>query len=394
MNYLETVNFNATVRDYEFTRMANRQIRQVVSSESFRDMSSEEIFRFLFREIRLVSFGDYLKRYLYERSGMEEPFREIDDRTWQDVITGAFAENNAPHSFKPTTTRWSTTVKGWLTSERVRRSTVFLLGFGLRMDEDDVGDFLTKALHEDDFRMDDPTEVIFRYCFLHRLPYAKAVELTERFEALPAGKEKAGGAEDCLRDEKQLLRRLSALKGQSSCAAREEMFRRYDDLLLRCMQTAADIYNRDEEEKPKRARRVWTAEDITAADLEQMLCSGIPLTDSGNLTKANLSLLSKHFQSFRPSRQRLEGVQKRQLAPDRFDLITLDFFLWSQRDIPGEQRLRRYADEINGILSACGMSPLYSASPYEAFLLICTLSDCPLAMYTEVWEMSYAGEET
>lgn len=391
MNYLETVNFNATVRDYEFTRIANRQIRQVITSASFEDMSSDEIFRFLMHDIRLVSFRDYLKRYLYERAGMTEPFLEIDDRTWQDVITGAFAENGAPHSLEPTTTRWSATVKGWLNSDRVRRSTVFLLGFGLRMDEDDVTDFLTKVLHEDDYRMDDPFETVCRYCFLHHLPYAKARELLERSETMPA--KKASDAEDCLRSEDSLLRYLAGLKGKTALRVRETMAEQFDSLYRRCLQTAAAIYNRDEEEKPARSRRVWTAEDITPADLEQMLCSGIPLTESGNLKKANLSLLARHFQSFRPSRQRLDGVLKRKLTPDRYDLITLSFFLWSQRDIPGEDRLKGYLDETDGILAACGMSPLYTANAYEAFLLICTLSDCPLAMYTEVWEMSYMTPE-
>ena len=92
MNFLETVNWESTVRDYEFTRQAHRQIMDVVSNESFEDMSSEEVFRFLFQEISLVSFKDYLKRYLYERAGITEPFREIDDSVWQEIIINAFEE--------------------------------------------------------------------------------------------------------------------------------------------------------------------------------------------------------------------------------------------------------------------------------------------------------------
>ena len=72
-----------------------------------------------------------------------------------------------------------------------------------------------------------------------------------------------------------------------------------------------------------------------------------------------------------------------------FVALTLLFFLYSQEDIPGEERLRRYVDEANRMMSACGMGDLYPVHPYEAFLLICTLSDCPLAVYVEVWELSY-----
>ena len=80
---------------------------------------------------------------------------------------------------------------------------------------------------------------------------------------------------------------------------------------------------------------------------------------------------------------------KRQHSPDRFDLITLGFFIYAQQDLPGEERLRQYLAEINASLAACGMGEIYSANPYEAFLLICTLSDCPLAVYGDVWELSY-----
>ena len=163
-----------TIRDEEFTRKARKQIRQVVTSESFLDLSCDEIMLLLRDEMEQVSFRDYLKRYLYRQTDMQEPFRSIPDRTWQQMIDYAFEENGAPRSFEPTSTRWTATVKNWLNAQRVRRSTVFLLGFGLRMPEKDVSEMLTKVLMEDDFRMYDPREVIFRYCFANTLPYSAA----------------------------------------------------------------------------------------------------------------------------------------------------------------------------------------------------------------------------
>ena len=73
MNYLETANFNASIRDYEFTRKVRHQIFKVVNTETFEDMPSEEIFRFLYKDMSIVSFKDYLKRYLYERAGSMFP---------------------------------------------------------------------------------------------------------------------------------------------------------------------------------------------------------------------------------------------------------------------------------------------------------------------------------
>lgn len=391
MNYLETANFGASVRDYEFTRKARHQIFEVVSSESFEDMSADEIFLFLYKGILLVSFKDYLKRYLYERAGIEEPFSEVKDQVWQDIITYAFEENNAPHSFEPTSTRWSYTVKSWLTSDRVRRSTIFLLGFGLKMMEQDVSDFLTKVLEEDNYHMDDPEEVIYRYCFRHQLPYSRAKALLEQSVNTNAVETSKTSTDDILQDEQSVLRYIAGIRKNSSVNLMQNTARKcFEHLYQTSKEIIAAIYNQDEMDKPEKDRREWTAEDISAADLEKMLCSGIPMTDSGNLVKANKSLLSKHFQNYRFSRQHVDGLLKGQAQPDRYDLITLCFFIHAQKEeLTGEQRLSGYLTEINPILTSCGMNEIHPANPYEAFILICILSDCPLAVYGDIWELSY-----
>ena len=395
MNFFDTLDWGRTVHDYEFTRKARRQIHEVITAESFADMPTEEIFLFLYKGISMVSFKDYLKRYLYERAGIEEPFHQVDDRVWRDIIENSFEENNAPHSFEPTTTRWSATVKNWLSSDRIRRSSVLLLGFGLRMDEEDVETFLTKVLEEDTWHMDDPEEVIFRYCYRRHLPYARALALRRQAEAL-SGHTKAKGRpddEEILKDESSLLRYLGSLFGAAKGQEKTEAQRCAEALYDRCRTVIAGIYNRDEEEKPEKERRDWHEEDITPADLEKMLCSGIPVNEAGNLAKANQSLLSRHFQNYRPSRQRLDVILNGKARPDRYDLITLCFFLHAQdEELTGEERLAAFLEEVNPLLRKCGMNEIHPATPYEAFILICILSDCPLAVYGDIWEMAY-GEE-
>ena len=133
--------------------------------------------------------------------------------------------------------------------------------------------------------------------------------------------------------------------------------------------------------------------DIGAADLEKMLCSGIPVNESGNLIKANKSLLNRHFQNYRPSRQRIDGILKGQAAPDRYDLITLCFFIHAQNEeLSGEQRLVGFLQDINTLLTKCSMYEIHPTNPYEAFILICILSDCPLAVYGDIWEMAYENQ--
>lgn len=391
MNYLETARFGAIVQDYEFTKRARHQIYEVINSKSFEDMSADEIFLFLYKGISLVSFKDYLKRYLYEHAGIEEPFSEVKDQVWQDIITYAFEENNAPHSFEPTSTRWSYTVKSWLTSDRVRRSTIFLLGFGLKMLEQDVSDFLTKVLEEDNYHMDDPEEVIYRYCFRYQLPYSKAKALLEQTNTANTIETSKISTDEILQDEQSVLRYIAGIRKKGSVNLLQDTTRKhFNNLYKTSKDIITAIYNQDEMDKPEKERREWTAEDISPADLEKMLCSGIPMTDSGNLVKANKSLLSKHFQNYRFSRQHVDGLLKGPSQPDRYDLITLCFFIHAQKEeLTGEQRLSGYLSEINPILTSCGMSEIHPANPYEAFILICILSDCPLAVYGDIWELSY-----
>ena len=383
--------FERTLREYEFTMRARKQISRVVSSDSFQDMPAEDTLRFLLSELDQVPFSDYLKRYLYRQTGMTANFRLIPEDTWESVIDLSFTENGAPHSFTPTTTRWRTTVRGWLRADRVRRDTVFLLGFGLRMSDGEVSDMLTKGLNEDDFHPGNPVEVLYRYCYAHNLPYAYAWSILNR-EDEPAPAEIPVDETTVPENEQQLLALLHYLreKGVQAEAAR----RRYGEfvsLYNRCREMIAGIYQKDEEEKPEKERRVWKAEDITPADLEQMLCSGVPFTESGNLVRGSCSMLDKRFESFRPSRQRLDGVIKQKLEPDRYDLITLSFFLRSLDEGDDFRRYRQYVAETDRILASCGMRGLYPVHPYEAFILVCMMSPCPLAHYADVIEMSYSS---
>ena len=62
MNFFDTVDFEATVRDFWFTCRAHNQILRVIESDDFVDMDSETIFRYLYETMELVSFKDYIKR--------------------------------------------------------------------------------------------------------------------------------------------------------------------------------------------------------------------------------------------------------------------------------------------------------------------------------------------
>ena len=130
--------------------------------------------------------------------------------------------------------------------------------------------------------------------------------------------------------------------------------------------------------------------DISSGDLEKWICSGIPINRSGKLRKASDSRLGKRFGNRRMTRQRIDDLLKQKQSVERFDLITMGFFLAaiSETDDPVE-RYSTYVRKMNAILKECHFSELYPANPYEAFILLCLMTDGPLSAYADIWEMSY-----
>ena len=151
------------VQEYEFTRRAAQRFRQVVSLDSFEDEDADVIFHYLYKEMELVSFGDHLKRYIYERAELEEPFSEVPQEVYKEIVVDSFKETYTPKSMNPTSTKLSALVNNWLNQASVKRETVFLLGFGLKMTTEDVSDFLTRVLKEQDFDFHF-AEVFFSAC--------------------------------------------------------------------------------------------------------------------------------------------------------------------------------------------------------------------------------------
>lgn len=65
----------------------------------------------------------------------------------------------------------------------------------------------------------------------------------------------------------------------------------------------------------------------------------------------------------------------------RYDLITLSFFIWSQKKEVMDNPRRRYIGFINAtnqLLKDCFLYELYPVNPYECFLLMSLLADAPL----------------
>ncbi|MDY4692315.1 MAG: hypothetical protein SO401_01915 [Blautia sp.] len=398
LDFEQTVAFDK-VEDYEFTRRAAQRFRQVVSLDTFEDEDADVIFHYLYKEMELVSFGDHLKRYIYERAELSEPFSEIPQEVYKEIIIDSFKETCTPKSMNPTSTKLSALVNNWLNQASVKRETVFLLGFGLRMTVEDVSDFLTRVLKEQDFDFHNPNEVIYWYCYSTQQGYYKAEELKKKYETMKSVESKSSEVlyndKICLDTEDKIMDYLARLKAKRDdpMSEKSQAFKEFSVLLYHAKKIIAGLYQHDEEEKG--GTKIWTADKITPSDVEKVICSGIPINKMGNLKKMSASILAKHFSQKRFSRQRITNILSHKLPVERFDLITLEFFIVSQEmeDEDPYNRYRHFLDEIQKILLRCGMGEIYIVNPYECFLLMCLLTDCPLAVFSEIWEKSYEEME-
>ena len=163
----------------------------------------------------------------------------------------------------------------------MKRETVFLLGFGLRMSTEDVSDFLTRVLREQDFDFHNPEEVIYWYCYHNHLGYYKAEEYKKIYKELTPTEKKTGevvyGTGLCLDSEEKLLEYLAFLKGRCDDPKSEksQAFQEFMILLERARKIIAAMYQQDEEENG--GKKIWKPENISASDLEKVICSGIPI---------------------------------------------------------------------------------------------------------------------
>ncbi len=386
----------------DFTKIAWDALYDAVDNTYFMDKDADLIYTALQKRLRFISFGEYLQRYIYRKACLTEPFGSVPLKTYQMIIRGAFSDNNTPKSFELTTAKLSALSKNWLTQQTVKRKVVFLLGFGLAMSAEDVNEFLTKALREQGINAKDPFEVICWYCYKNGYGYPKFEKLWQIYCDTPPDSldvkllysDLTFGARTALHSihsDAALITFVSKLKApdqkpQQSVTARKC----FNELFDRARELVADVYN--EEETERRGKRVYTRDDITESDLEHMISSAIPVDRHGNLTPGRASKLNAQFAGKRFSRQHISKILAGRSEVTRFDLITLNFFVYSYTldAYPNvKTRYISFVESTNRILEQCFLGELYVSNPYECFILMCILSEDPLGTYADVWEISY-----
>ena len=422
--------------DLEFTYHARKTVEKTIQDPYFRESDPEMILKALLEEIRSVSFGDYLRRYI-RRKEPGKPFHEPEgEKVLVDYICDGFNKRNVPVSFEPTSGKLRAMVKNWLKQRTVGRDVVLLLGFALEMSPDEVNEILAKALREPRLDPKNPMEVICWYCYKMRLSYAQFEELWEHFSSDDPDQEvsslwldstvRVRTNMESISTEPQLamyLERLGQMQGldRQSVSARKQFELLYQnacqlvadrktemaiDDAERAAEQYADelssndrLFNYQKRELIRKKREdyhTYTAGEITPSDLENMLYAAVPKDRNGNLSPMKESLLDFQFSGKRLNRQRIQEIRKGKVAINRFDLITLSFFVATGDTDRYEQPAQRYNAFIlstNIVLKNSDMDPLYVANPFECFLMMCMLTDDPLGSFADVWELSYEKEE-
>lgn len=418
----------------DFTIKREDAFYSAAELENFKTQETKVIFNFIKENMYLIPFGDYLKRYIYYKLNLTGDYKEIDNSVYQKYIVDSFKETKTPPSFEPTSSKISALAKNWLNQTVVSRKTVLLLGFGLKMTVNEVSEFLKKSIQEGDFYFKNPFEIICWYCYKSGFGFNKMQELLNAYEDEIKNFETALLAEETLgirqdfqkassnRELLDLLRSHHLNIGQVYSFTAKKQF---DVLYSECKKIIAGYRQAEENwefenelydfeyaliKKPyidsskkksllknfREKQKQITDKDVSESDVEKFLCSGTPIDKKGNLTKISVSSLSANFSKKRMSRQHINDITSGKVSVDRFDLITMKFFIVAHSKFQ-EKNINRwwaFVEETNKMLDVCSMGELYIANPYDCFLQMCMLTDDPLSTYDSVIEKSYNVELT
>ena len=410
----------------DFTMNAGVSLQSLVHKKDFSYRDSELIFRYLREQAEYVPFGLYLRRYIYKNTGMSDAFTSISDNTYYEVLKNCFIKTQTPSSFHKTSTTIKVLINGWLKASTVNRESVFLIGFALNMPVEDVSLFLTRAICDYDFNFNNPEEVIYWHCYRNKLPASHAIKMINEY----SGKDfdPSNVKYDSFSYENISLtfsaKRQIRWNGEITITAPERNYigdkdqdimnyllalrmrnRKYKYSLTAYMQFR-DLLNRVKEALQKERDEEIAMEGdcelpvekivkkkIRESDVEKALYSTVPLV-SGNLKNTTYSVLGKTFAKHRLTRQRISKLLSGKTAVSRFDLITIYFLLVVKMELNNPiTRYKTFVRDTDDILKKCFMGPLNISNLYEAFILVCLLTEDPICSFSDVWAMAYDESE-
>ena len=110
-------------RSFSFTLHGQRMEQETIGSLGDQKTDDGIVLNVMRDELRLIPFGDYLKRYIYINSGMIQPFRSVPLNEYRKTLIDAFRDNGVPASMDGEAYLY-TMAERWLEQYRVDRDSV------------------------------------------------------------------------------------------------------------------------------------------------------------------------------------------------------------------------------------------------------------------------------
>lgn len=378
----------------DITDNAWATIFRTIQNPDFFTMDDQHIYDCLLKQLTPVPFCTFLKRFLYCQAGLAGDLEAVPLSEFIDILVYAFQDNCAPASFQGETVSIRQNATSWLSQKSARRTTALLLGFGLGLTVAEVNSCLTKAMRTQELALENPFELCCAYCYAHGYRYPKFNALWKQYEKMDADPAEAGKITlEGICDDSTLLTTMCRLKDRTGTPV---LYTRSKAVFVRLYDTARDIIAESYNDTSC-MNDVYTRDKITPRDLEMVISSAIPVSDKGNLIPSAKSTLGEAFDGRFFNRQRISEILSDRVPADRFDILTLHFFICATETLKANEtprtRFERFHSEGNLLLGECGLGEIYPANPYEAFLLMCTICDAPLSSYADVWEKAYTSKK-
>lgn len=361
-------------------------------------------------------FGELLRLYLY-RTGtlgkLWDSFDKVPDGRYHRELCARFDANGMggtasldpekPHALD------HRFVYRLFRKERVGRDVVFLLAFGLGMDDRDCSVFLTQVIRESNFNFKDPREAIYYYCLKNALGYAGMLRFLDIYEKLPPRESRFTAEshtyeyEQCFRaaaGEEEFVELLGDVKAAQRRfgRSRRDVFMNLLNMYKTQVFFTSDEYMNTLVGRLSALPALKDAMDISLYQVEKSIYYPDTRDKTGNmLSNYHSSLCEKSwFLRTKLTRQRLAGMVNGTMEITRSDIITLVFLnenLWDTAANDPQQILDDFIAVADDFLASARFAPFCIDDPYESFIALCLCSEFPQDSYRMVWSRSYREGE-
>lgn len=385
-------------------------------------LTADDIFSILKDHMQSFSFSKYLKNFIADK--FPEKFNMYDDdsaRTEAMISfcidafrdSGMLDQKNIFSRDKKIITDelLRKQVRNWLGGVTPSRESIFLLAFALKMDCDELSDFLANGIHDKKLNYKNPAEVTAFACLNKAKSYRQAEELL-RQAAEKAPYVKESGRNFFTSEYEALYEKIDTEEKLVSFIA-ELITENNDPKTSKCIKVCYDelikkIYKNAAADKMisvanETGIEISLSDNVSFGTVERYIYYYIPVKSEKGYFRtdtyapyANGNIMGKQNNYFKDSkwffstllrRSDLKKMFNGQKAISRDTILTLAFFAACEDE--SDCDVYEYIMEINDQLCYCRFEQINFAYPYDLFIFMCLQTDDPLSCFRKIWKYSW-----